>query len=175
MEIIHDTLNQVGELGPLLLFTTSCWLLFEKKTMLYYYIIGSIINVILNIIMKITIQQPRPRVDEETFQLMLTHFKQDVFKHGIPDIFGMPSGHAQSVVFSTAFIYLTMKNKNWLLLYSVVSLVTMGQRVVYKHHTICQVIIGSFIGLGFAFFVFYLGKRKIVGVLKQHDDDFAFV
>ena len=175
MEIIHDTLHQVGELGPLLLFTTSCWLLFEKKTMLYYYIIGSIINVILNIIMKITIQQPRPRIDDETFQLMLTHFKQDVFKHGIPDIFGMPSGHAQAVIFSTVFVYLCIKNKNWLILYSVISLVTMWQRVIYKHHTVGQIIIGAFIGAGFAVCVFYLGKRKIVGILKQRDDDFAFV
>ena len=68
--------------------------------------------------------------------------------------FGMPSWHAQSAFFSTVFIYFALKKRNILYFYVFISAITMIQRVVYKRHTILQVIVGAFIGsfIGYLYF-----------------------
>jgi hypothetical protein len=50
----------------------------------------------------------------------------------------MPSGHSQSSLFSTVFIYFSLQNKNISFLYLTVSAITMLQRVLNQHHTILQ-------------------------------------
>jgi cellulose synthase/poly-beta-1,6-N-acetylglucosamine synthase-like glycosyltransferase len=56
---------------------------------------------------------PRPSEDADRFNLALTHGRRFIFKSGVPfDVFGMPSGHAQMVFYSTTFVYLSLKNPN---------------------------------------------------------------
>ena len=49
----------------------------------------------------------------------------------------------------------------------------MIQRVVYKHHTILQVIMGSIVGCGFGYFVYFLAREKIKGHITEKADDYG--
>jgi len=168
-----NLIYKFGNWSPLILIGTSVYLLRNKSNFLYYYIIGQVLNAILNVCLKITIQYPRPNIDKNAFKIALTNFNSNIFKDGIPDIFGMPSGHTQSVVFSTVYVFLTLKNKRILFIYLFISFITMWQRVNYNFHTIYQVVIGFIVGSVFAYFMFLYGRQKISGVIKQKSDDFA--
>lgn len=175
MEIINNILYKIGDLGPTTLIGVSVYLLWDKSNLLFYYTFGIFLNTIINIILKCIIQQPRPNIDSNKFNLLLINFKQSIFKNGIPDIFGMPSGHTQSVIFSTIFIFLSLKKTNILFFYLIISLITMWQRVNYNFHTINQVIVGFVIGTVFAYFMFYMGKKNKIGVISEKRDDNAIL
>ena len=167
-------LNYIGGYGPFILFFGSLYLLWSKPNLLFYYVIGFLTNSLLNILLKGIIQQPRPSENEKLFNLALTNAKKDVFKNGIPfDAFGMPSGHAQSVLFSTVFIYLAIKKQNILLIYLLVTVLTMYQRVYNNYHSIFQIMVGSIVGTLFAWFVFHLSQQKVKGRIREKYDDFG--
>ena len=138
----------------------------------FYYTLGIFVNTILNIILKGIIQQPRPTEDVKKFNLALTNGKRFFFKDGVPfNIFGMPSGHAESAFFSTTFIYLSLRHENLFYFYLLFSLLIVIQRVVFYYHTILQVIVGAIVGCGFAYFVYYLAREKIKGHITEKKDD----
>ena len=85
----------------------------------------------------------------------------------------MPSGHAQSVLFSTVFIYLSLKNRDILYLYLFISSITILQRINYNYHTTAQIIVGSIIGSIFAYFIYYLARVKIKGRITEKKDDYG--
>jgi len=68
------------------------------------------------------------------------------------DEYGMPSGHAQSVAFSTTYLYFVTKNILWLAMELSVVALTLIQRWKYKNHSIDQLVIGVFVG---AFWGYY--------------------
>lgn len=174
MEFIKTLFNYIGGYGPLILAIFSVFLLRSKETLLKYYLVGLFFNSILNYFLKGVFQHSRPSVDENVFNAALKHGKRIIYKDGIPsDIFGMPSGHAESALYSTGYIYFVLKNVNITFMYSVFSLITVFQRVYFSYHTILQVIIGSFIGVGFSFFIYYLAKKNIIGTLVEKKDDDA--
>ena len=88
-------------------------------------------------------------------------------------MFGMPSGHSQSSLFSTVFIYLSLRKNNILYFYLIVSLLTITQRVVYDYHNILQVIAGALVGASFGYFVYYLAREKIKGHITEKLDDYG--
>jgi membrane-associated phospholipid phosphatase len=97
-----------------------------------------------------------------------------LFKDGMPyDVLGMPSGHSQSVIFSTVFIYLALRKKNILYVYLLISLLTMIHRVFYNHHTILQVFIGAIFGALLGYFFYYLATQKMKGLIREKIDDFG--
>jgi len=165
-------LDYVGVNGPLILFISSVYLLFNKRNLLFYYVVGFFINIILNIALKGIIKHPRPLDNEKLFNLAITHNNKDIFRNGLPfDIFGMPSGHAQNVLFSTVYIYLALKKINVLLFYLVFAFITMFQRIYNNYHSINQIIVGDIIGALFAIFIFYLSQRKLKGIIREKPDD----
>ena len=104
-EYIMKTIYDFGEYGPIILIFLSWYLLWDNKKLFVYYTIGIFINAILNIILKGIIQEPRPLFDAEKVKLATTHAKTFFYQNGIPfNIFGMPSGHAQTSFFTTIFI-----------------------------------------------------------------------
>ena len=170
-EIVKLIVNYTGEFGPMILFVPTIFLLFKKRSALIYYISGSFLNFILNIFLKLLIQQPRPSDDSDKFELMIERRKHLLL---IPyDVFGMPSGHAQTVAFTTAFVFLTIRNNIFRGFCVLISLVTMWQRVHYNHHTVTQVVIGAIVGILFAGLMFYLNTINIAGLLKEKCDDNA--
>lgn len=171
---LSELFNKVGNYGPLILIFLSMYLLWNNDNLFFYYIIGTFSNAILNLVLKGIFQQPRPSEDIKQFNLALSHGKRFLFKDGIPyDIFGMPSGHSEASIFSTVFIYLSLKKPNIMYFYLAISLITMAQRVVFKHHTILQVIVGAIVGGVFGYFVYTLAREKIKGHITEKRDDFG--
>lgn len=171
--MLLNILLNIGSNGPLILLFTSIYLLLNTQNGLYYYIVGYVLSMLFNIVLKGIFKQPRPIYDQDLFKVALNYNKKHHFI--IPyNIYGMPSGHAQSVFYSTIFIYLMFKNSKITLFYLIISLITIFQRVEGLWHTIFQVIIGSLIGLVFGYFIFYMYQQKMMGSLKLKKDDFAF-
>ena len=174
MEMISNLFNEFGTFGPMILIFLSIYLLWNKHNLFFYYIVGVFIDNILNMILKGLFQQPRPSIDQKSFDLALKHGKYILFKDGVPfNIYGMPSGHSQSVFFSTAFIYLSLRKSNITYIYLGVSLLTMLQRVVYNYHTVPQVIVGALIGSAVGYLFYYLSTEKIKGIIREKLDDFG--
>jgi len=174
MDILSTIFDRFGQYGPVILIIYSCYLLWDKSNLFFYYIVGIFINAILNLIIKGIIQEPRPSEDLKTFELSLKNGRRFLFKDGIPhDIFGMPSGHTQSSLFSTIFIFLSLKNLNILRVYLLISFIIMAQRVAFKHHTIPQVIVGAIVGGLFGYFMFYMAQNKLMGIIREKIDDYG--
>jgi membrane-associated phospholipid phosphatase len=129
---------------------------------------------VLNIILKGIIQEPRPIFDSKKVSLATSHAKRYFFQNGVPfDLFGMPSGHAQNSFFSTIFIYLALRKTNITGIYLILALLSCAQRIMTDYHSVNQVIIGSFIGSLFAFLIYYLAEQKIKGKIREKPDDFG--
>ena len=136
--------------------------------------VGVFSNAVLNLVLKGLIQHPRPSEDIKQFNLALSHGKRFLFKDGMPhDIFGMPSGHSQSALFSTVYIYMSLRKTNILYVYLFISFLTIVQRVAYNYHTVLQVIVGAIVGGSFGYFVYYLAREKIKGHITEKKDDFG--
>jgi len=160
-------IDLIGYYGPNILFFLSLFLLFPTRTYLIIYIIGFILNIVINVVLKTIIKQPRPKEDLDIFNPTKKH------KHNPFHVYGMPSGHSQKVLFSTAYIYLVFKNTYLTLFYLLISLNTIIQRVRYKNHTVLQVIAGSILGIVVGYVVYKYATRKLVGKLKIKPDDNA--
>ena len=169
--LIIKTVDTIGYFGPQILAFTSAVLLINKYNLLTIYLIGFLLNSFINIILKGIIKQPRPSEDKHLFNIWLNNgMKTD--RHWY-DRFGMPSGHTESVFYSTTFIFFALQNRNITIMYLIISLNTFYQRVKYKNHTLSQVIIGAFIGIIIGYFFYNYSKVLIKGSLKQKPDDNA--
>lgn len=174
MYMLLELFDEFGRFGPLILVFLSMYLLWDNDNLFFYYTVGIFSDSILNLILKGTLQQPRPSEDIKQFNLALSHGKRFLFKDGMPhDIFGMPSGHSQSSLFSTVYIYMSLKKSNILYVYLLISFITVIQRVYFNYHTVLQVIAGAIVGGGFGYFVYYLAKEKIKGHITEKKDDFG--
>ena len=172
METIITLFNYVGGYGPLILAISSVFLLRAKLSLLNFYIFGLFLNTVLNYVLKGFFKHPRPSVDEKVFNAALQHGKRFIYKEGIPyDLFGMPSGHSESAFYSTSYIHFALKNENITFIYTFFSLITLSQRVYFKYHTVLQVIVGSIVGIVFSYFIYYLAKKQITGLLIEKKDD----
>lgn len=167
-EIILKGIHTIGYLGPPILFFASIYFLFNKWTSLFIYLFGFCINILLNVMIKSFIQEPRPAEDRRLFNLEILNKKRIGY-----DRYGMPSGHAESVFYSTVFILLTLKNK-WIgMAYLLVALITSFQRVGYQNHTSSQVIVGGLIGAIMGGLFYYYTVKVLKGQLRAKMDDNA--
>jgi len=174
MNAYIDYFFDIFSYGPFFIMVLSWYLLWNKNILFFYYTIGLFIDVILNLVLKGIFQQPRPSEDTYKFNLALTHSKRIIFKNGMPyDIFGMPSGHSQSVAFSTIFMYFALKDKKLTYIYVIISLLTMLQRIIYHHHSVFQVIVGAFIGGLMGYLMYFLSGQKLTGFISEKLDDFG--
>lgn len=172
MSVIENMYKELGHNGPTILIFLSTYLLWDHSNVFFYYIIGIVVNLILNIVLKGLIQQPRPNYNSKDVELILKNNRRFFFKDGIPyNVFGMPSGHSSSVIFSTIFVYLALKKSKWLYVYLIISAIVVSERIVYQHHTISQVIVGSFVGVLVAYFIFQLCEKKLKGRIREKPDD----
>ena len=167
-------IHNFGKTGPLVLFIYSLYLLWNKSNLFYYYICGVFLNSILNIFLKGLIKEPRPSEDPKLFNVALKHSIRFKFVNGYPhDVFGMPSGHSQSAFFSTIFVYLALKDIKISILYLIISLLTMYQRVLFKSHTVLQVLAGALVGILFGGFIYFMARQNITGKLRAKKDDYG--
>ena len=171
---MYEFFKKIGENGPIILLFLSIFLLRNKQNLLFYYILFFIISLLLNLFLKGVIQQPRPSIDTKTFNLMMKNKERYIYKHGIPyDIFGMPSGHSQSVLLSTIFIYLAFHDMKIAGIYIFITLITLTQRVLDNHHTILQVIFGSIIGCIVGYLAYKMAEINLKGKNSAKKDDYG--
>ena len=158
--------DYIGVLAPIILFVLSLFLLRNKTTSLTFFIVGSILNNILNILLKFFIQEPRP-IQHRTVDIDIPNEKRVSF-----DKYGMPSGHAQNCGFAIVYITLTL-NSPWITcLYLVISTISLLQRYLYNNHTILQLIVGLFIGSFMGYIMVEIAKTYIRGNIKMKKDDY---
>jgi membrane-associated phospholipid phosphatase len=164
--------TKFGKFGPFLLYAVASYLLWHKKTSFYYYQVGFFTCEILNLVLKGTFKQPRPSEDPAEFYLAVKNGHRFIFKNGVPhDIFGMPSGHSQSALFTTAFVFLCLKDVKIGLCFLLVSLLVMSQRVVDNYHTVFQVIAGACVGIIYAYLFYYFSQQSLKGLIRMKQDD----
>jgi membrane-associated phospholipid phosphatase len=175
-ENLKMVFNKVGENGPWILIFANILLMFKKTHFQFYYILFTLINVLLNTLLKPLFKHPRPSIDNETFRAVLKRNERFIKRNGHPyDIFGMPSGHTQSVIYSTVYNYLVFYDYQMTICFLLISLLTMIQRVVYNHHTILQIMVGGFIGVFVGYIAYYFAKNNIVGKFSIKHDDNCFL
>jgi membrane-associated phospholipid phosphatase len=164
--------TKFGSLGPIILYLIANYLLWDKPTTFYYYQVGFVTSAILNLVLKGIFKQPRPSEDPKEFNLAIKNGHRFIFKNGIPhDIFGMPSGHSLTSLFTTIFIFLSLKNVKILLGFLAMSLLIMSQRVIDNHHTFFQVIVGASVGALYAYLFYYFSSEKLKGKIEEKPDD----
>ena len=174
MKIFTELYHEVEAYGPVLLGGLPIYLLWDKKILFFYYIVGFFISAIVNLALKGLLQLPRPSEDNARFNLALDHGRRFIFKSGLPyDVFGMPSGHAQLVFYSTTFVYLSLRNQSIFYGFLFVSLLTISQRVAFNYHTPLQVIVGAIVGVVMGFLVYNMAKNNIAARISEKLDDFG--
>lgn len=144
---IITTLSNIGYYGPLNLLVIIFFMYYKTSKPIILYIltiVWQLFSLLLNIILKITFKQKRPT--------QLTNSKYNNIYHTIPntiynDKYGMPSGHAQSVMSQLTFIIFYFKNKYITALALIQTFITLWQRYYTNQHTINQLLIGSLIGI----------------------------
>jgi len=182
--MLLELINIVGNYGPILLIIVALWILYfieGNRTYTYYFIVGIIINTILNLILKGAIQQPRPddMAHPGAFQKRVRNILST--RHGLPfNLFGMPSGHAQAVMYVLTFLWAAVwrwKNSGWLLkgVLLLIGVIVMAQRVEWGHHTIFQVVVGTIVGCIIGLWAYWMGGGKLQsggkgGLSKRPDD-----
>jgi membrane-associated phospholipid phosphatase len=83
----------------------------------------------------------------------------------------MPSGHTQSIFYSTSFIFLAFNKTSYLLFFILISLITMSQRIILNHHTYLQVLVGGIVGFIMANIFFFISQQKLKGDIREKPDD----
>lgn len=146
-------LHYIGYYGPDILFFVTFTLLFSDKMMIAVYIAGFFINLWLNEGLKSIFVEQRPSQRCHSFNYDFTEKYTNVKELGAHE-YGMPSGHAQAIFYSVAFIHFVLKNTNITLGYLLIALNTMYQRVLYKNHSIAQVFAGAAFGWLFGYFIY---------------------
>jgi membrane-associated phospholipid phosphatase len=120
------------EYSPVLLVASKLYVTQHK----YLFIIGVIMTIILNTVLKNIIKEPRPEPTEGT-------------KYGELQEYGMPSGHAQLAAFSLLFdAPATYSERNTHIYYMMVILLiaTLYHRNYSNYHSVPQLFAGTLAG-----------------------------
>ena len=155
LQLSNIYLDWIGYLGPLITMLLNISALWFQTPYLLGYIAFLVMNSMVNKAIKNIVKEPRPtnQVDIETMHIFNLG--------GIKDIYGMPSGHAQSIAFSMSYLYFIQKDLYTVLLYTSILGLTVFQRWNYKKHTIKQLIVGTVIGILFGFFSYQIIKHSL--------------
>ena len=69
--------NFVGNYSLLMIVPYSMYLLRNKNTLFIYYTVGLFFCIMLNLLIKGIVQQPRPSEDTKLFHLALQNYKEN--------------------------------------------------------------------------------------------------
>ncbi len=156
---MSNIIDNLGFWGPLILITINGVYLWNRQRYVIIYLFFLVISSMTNSGLKQLIREPRPRN-----QIYLN--KYDISEANISNHkFGMPSGHAQATGYSITFLYLVSKSHTMLMVTSFIGATTLYQRYVYNRHTIGQLIVGLFIGIGIA--LVSLNTEQIVHIVAR--------
>jgi len=165
-----EGIDWIGENGPVLLVCLAIIQLYKKPFYFYVYIIGIVVNSLSNVVLKRCFREPRPNdSNKSTF-----YIEQKYGKENIEDKrYGMPSGHSQSVLFTTVFLF-TVTRKWWIfLLCLIISAITLYQRIKSSSHSLVQVAVGSILGAVVGFVFYKYGVYNIPKHIQKKIEDNA--
>jgi hypothetical protein len=141
-------LDTVGFYGPWIAAICIIVALYMRPMYLVLYVVFFWLNQLLNPLLKMIFREERP--SNPVFFSQLERYKGAHF-------YGMPSGHAESVGFSFAFLSLLVGYRSWwVYIVAMIMIVTCIQRWKYRRHTVEQIIAGLFFGGVFAWIVLYI-------------------
>ena len=168
--IFVKIIDSVGYFAPYVLGLFSILLLIYRRlyTCLVVYSVGYGLNTVINLGLKGIIKEPRPSEDQQLFS-----FESIGDKRISMDRFGMPSGHSQSVFYSTLFIWFAIKNVWITLCFFLISMISVYQRIKYKNHTWKQVFLGAILGSVMGSAVFTFSQQQLRGSLKPRKEDWG--
>ena len=177
--MLIETFNNVGQYGPGLIFIISIYLLYKNPILATTYTIGYILNILFNFLLKGIFRMPRPNENMKKFEAVMRLNKHIDFNQ-----FGMPSGHAQTMIYSLVFVsiaLLSTKNKvkgintsqNWIALMVLLSIITLAQRVHFLWHSFAQIFVGSIIGALIGYVFFYYAQIRNRGSLNKKEEQWA--
>ena len=146
-------LDGMGFYGPIVLIFIVLFELRNRPKYMWVYFIAVFANDVLNKWFKSIILEERPKNP-------LVFSKYETYTQ--VESYGMPSGHASSVGFSTMYILLVKSHSIMLPLCIFIVLVTMYQRVKYRRHTLEQVCVGLLSGSIFGWIVYTLATQWIL-------------
>lgn len=152
----------------------------SSPTYLYYYVIGYVISVILNLFLKRAIRQPRPKEDTALLSIT-TQDKQYLFREAsLPySIYGMPSFTSQMCFYSSIYLLLSLPKGSitgyFLLLLSV--LASLMKFLSSQDASFLQIIVGAAIGMVMASAFHFFSKRRLRAdrMEEKKDDNNAHV
>ena len=156
-----NTYETIGLFAPIILFLFTMLFLRNYSIHLFVFFIVFILNYFLNIILKLTIKEPRPSkniVNENSYDF---------------DQYGMPSAHAQSCAYCLLFVLLTINNVYINALYLFIFVSTLFQRYLHNKHSLLQLFVGTVIGCIVGFIAFNIANKYVTGNMKLKKDDYA--
>ena len=165
-----EGIDWLGENGPILLVCLAIIQLYTKPFYFYVYILGIVVNSLGNVVLKRCFKEPRPNENNKsTF-----YIEQKYGKGNIQDKrYGMPSGHSQSVLFTTVFLFLVTR-KTWIfVLCFIISAITLYQRIKSGSHSLAQIAVGSILGAAFGFVLYKYGVHNIPKHIRKKIEDNA--
>ena len=155
----------VGRYGPLFLGVLVSYLLWPLQMKRDVFIVGFIINLLINGALKLLIKQRRP--DKHKSDSLLSAFldtskpKKMDKNEAVAHSYGMPSGHAQSAIYCLAYIMYTLQSTIVTLFFLFFALWTCIQRVVFKRHYVDQIIVGALVGFMLAYYSYKLSLALV--------------
>jgi membrane-associated phospholipid phosphatase len=158
--------DYIGLLAPIILFGLTLLFLRNNIYFLLFFVFGTILNNIINILLKFIIKEPRPTKDKTIIEIGIANGQRISF-----DKYGMPSGHAQNCGFVLAYTTPILQNPPLTGLFIIISFVSLFQRYLYNNHTILQLTIGLIIGIIVGHGCYLASSKYIRGPINQKDDD----
>ena len=146
MNPITFVFDHLGFYGPLIAMVMAFVFLWNQPKFLIVYAIFVFVNQFINKGLKLLFREPRPENP--------IHFSE-YEKYSNEEKYGMPSGHAQSIVFTIVFLWLVKRSPDIFMVTGFIGAITLYQRFKYRRHTISQLIIGSIAGFVVAVAVYW--------------------
>ena len=163
---VENIIHLIGFSAPGIMLVVSVIILRNRINTLKFFVSGYILNGIFNALLKYVFKEPRPTDDWQVLQIGIAHNKRFGF-----DKYGMPSGHAQHCGYILAFMTLAINDPYITGAFSIISLICLYQRYLYQNHTILQIIIGFFTGIGSGYLLYGVSSKKLIGNIKMKADD----
>lgn len=107
----------------------------HSQTLLSFLTGGAVVNYSFNYVLKYLLRHPRPHGAK------LSNYTG-------AHQFGMPSGHAQTAMYATAFAWTVGVSPKMVGVFAFLSYLSMAQRYISFHHSGLQILVGAIVGSG---------------------------
>ena len=138
--------------GPYAYSLFSIWFLIKRIPFLVGFLVWFAINSSTNKVLKQWIREPRPNNYQQI---------HDGGQYTRAEIYGMPSGHSQTIFFVVMYVWMVLQNISLTLTGLFVAALTLYQRWADKKHTISQLAVGCVVGLLMGWASYKITKRAI--------------